>query len=942
MEPPSKLGSMFLDAYLDCPTKGFLQGKGQAAESCNAYAVWHRQKADAYKEVCVRLLSSEMPGEIISGVDLTSLAARDDWAIASHVAVEYAGIRSVVHGLSLEVPNKDDGKKAFRIYRFSPAPSISQKDRLLLAFEAKAITAILDAETKATVIYGEEHRKGNVNLSMQAAAQRTLLRHIQEFRDQGVEPEVILNKHCPVCEFRDLCWNRAIEADDLSLLKAMSLQERARHNKRGIFTIHQLSFTFRPRRTPKRAKNPRKPRYLALQARALREQTVYFHGTPAIPEKESSIYIDIEGVPDANAYYLIGALFHTPKSKFFRSYWANKIEEMAGCVERFLAEVAALPNAQLFHYGDYETTAMKRLKPFLSEGSRLLLDKALPSAINVLSIIHSHVYFPTYSNSLKDVERIVGYQRFHPHFGGLDAIVARDKWETTQDAAAKVLIIEHNLDDCLALERVVCFLKQFSRERPTESACADYPVSASSTEEIKTTKQDRLIFKTRKFVVDDLSHVSRCAYFDYQRQRLFLRSSAANKRERPARKNVGNNLPVNAIVETDHPQCPECGKKRLGPPSSRTINRVIDLKFAKLGVKRWISDILVDRFECPRCKARFRSDNRKHRIKKYGWNLASWCLYLNFSIGVQMRRVSRCLEEMFRIPMEACQLYRFREEAVSFYGALYVEIRDSIIAGSLAHIDETTVKLRGTTGYVWVLANFRFAYYFYRPSREGGFLHEMLSTFKGTLVSDFFTAYDSLPCNQQKCIVHFIREIDDDILRNPLDGELIELAQRLGQLLRTILGDVDRFGLKRRHLWKHRDSAERYLAWVEQNTFRSEIAAGYQKRLKKSGWKMFTFLGCDGVPWNNNNAEHAIKRFAKIRRFSDGTFTERSVKTCLVMSTILETCALNELSPLAFLLSKVNTLSGFQEACRRQARKRRCSEDIVKMVEPDASEDFAG
>ena len=28
---------------------------------------------------------------------------------------------------------------------------------------------------------------------------------------------------------------------------------------------------------------------------------------------------------------------------------------------------------------------------------------------------------------------------------------------------------------------------------------------------------------------------------------------------------------------------------------------------------------------------------------------------------------------------------------------------------------------------------------------------------------------------------------------------------------------------------------------------------------------MFTFLECDGVPWNNNNAEHAVRAFTRIR-----------------------------------------------------------------------------
>ena len=74
---------------------------------------------------------------------------------------------------------------------------------------------------------------------------------------------------------------------------------------------------------------------------------------------------------------------------------------------------------------------------------------------------------------------------------------------------------------------------------------------------------------------------------------------------------------------------------------------------------------------------------------------------------------------------------------------------------------------------------------------------------------------------------------------------------------------------------------------------------------------MFTFLDHDGVPWNNNNAEHAIKRFAKYRRDADGRFTERTLEEYLVLSTVFETCEFNNVNVLEFLLSKEGTLAGY-------------------------------
>ena len=85
---------------------------------------------------------------------------------------------------------------------------------------------------------------------------------------------------------------------------------------------------------------------------------------------------------------------------------------------------------------------------------------------------------------------------------------------------------------------------------------------------------------------------------------------------------------------------------------------------------------------------------------------------------------------------------------------------------------------------------------------------------------------------------------------------------------------------------------------------------------------MFTFLGYDGVPWNNNNAEHAIKRFAKHRRDANGKFTEPSLREYLVLASVLETCEFNNVSVLDFLLSGETTLNGLLKFNERTKGKR--------------------
>jgi hypothetical protein len=158
------------------------------------------------------------------------------------------------------------------------------------------------------------------------------------------------------------------------------------------------------------------------------------------------------------------------------------------------------------------------------------------------------------------------------------------------------------------------------------------------------------------------------------------------------------------------------------------------------------------------------------------------------------------------------------------------------------------------------------------------------------------------------------------VLKSPLDTELKGIAQDFGALLRTVIETVDSRGLKSRYLRKHKRPVARFLLSVASADFSSPLANKYKKRFNKSGEKMFTFLNHDGVPWNNNNAEHAIKRFAKYRRHADGRFTERTLQEYLVLATVLETCEFNNLNVLKFLLSKETTFQGLLRMAGRNVR----------------------
>jgi hypothetical protein len=71
-------------------------------------------------------------------------------------------------------------------------------------------------------------------------------------------------------------------------------------------------------------------------------------------------------------------------------------------------------------------------------------------------------------------------------------------------------------------------------------------------------------------------------------------------------------------------------------------------------------------------------------------------------------------------------------------------------------------------------------------------------------------------------------------------------------------------------------------------------------------------------PWHNNNAEHAVKHFAKYRMISNGRMTANGLQPYLVLLSVYQTCVYKKVSFLRFLLSGEQDVNAFAEATRRQ------------------------
>jgi len=297
------------------------------------------------------------------------------------------------------------------------------------------------------------------------------------------------------------------------------------------------------------------------------------------------------------------------------------------------------------------------------------------------------------------------------------------------------------------------------------------------------------------------------------------------------------------------------------------------------------------------------------RSSQYGPDLRAFLTYLLIELRLSNQKAAEHTSSLFDVPLNKTAVSQIKTDMAEKYLPTYQGILRQIAKGSLIHADETKGVVKGGGHYVWVFANLTTVAYVYSESREATILKDLLDGFRGVLVSDFYAAYDSVPCAQQKCLIHLMRDINDDLHRNPFNDELKEIAAQFGVVLRGIIETIDTHGLKARHLGKHEKAAAEFIEHVIDMKCGTEAGLALKKRIEKNRDKLFTFLNYDGVPWNNNNAEHAVRAFTRLRNVIN-TSTPKGTREFATLLSIQQTLRYRGMGFLEFLRSSKTEIDG--------------------------------
>ena len=292
-------------AYVKCATKGHLKTFAEAADTASTFGAWRNRTCASYHQLARQHLTAGLKEyQFYVGTPSRQVFKSQAHSLVIDCSIHNAEIETCIAALEVSPKTRNLARpNGYLPVRFHPTKRFRLKTSCCWHLMQLPHAAFGELPSRGKIIHGHQYSCTVVSIEKPMKTVRSLLVKIakQQF-DSGLPP-LVLNRHCSECEYQARCRNLSVEKDDLSLLSNFTAKERTRQHEKGIFTVAQLSYTFRPRRRASSLLGRSNP---ALRALAIRKNQIHVIGTPVINPVGTPVYFDVEGVPDRDFYYRLG------------------------------------------------------------------------------------------------------------------------------------------------------------------------------------------------------------------------------------------------------------------------------------------------------------------------------------------------------------------------------------------------------------------------------------------------------------------------------------------------------------------------------------------------------------------------------------------------------------------------------------------------------------
>lgn len=369
------------------------------------------------------------------------------------------------------------------------------------------------------------------------------------------------------------------------------------------------------------------------------------------------------------------------------------------------------------------------------------------------------------------------------------------------------------------------------------------------------------------------------------RIRTIRSSNTKPQKSRPYHPGVSRTKPeeVDEVVTTKADECP-AGHK-LGKPIDLEVRFVEEIVPAKVVKKQYFIPI----YWCGGCERKIRTnpvDVFPH--ERFGINLMLLVCFMRIC-GITFEKIRSLLEELYELKLTKSALMHMEKRVADEFADHYEQIKQEIRKSGAVHTDETGWPINGNNHWLWAFVTKEAAWYAIKSSRGRGVIEQTLGEgYDGVIVTDFYPAFDKLKYRGQKCLLHLLRNPERVELKlgERLTAEFRGFASNLRRLVRDAVKASETS--KRPRALKGR--LERRLSSILSKRYRDKNCRRICKLLRKHRDKLFTFLEVEGVGWNNNEAERALRPSVVVRKNSYGSKSELGARNHSILMTVSETC----------------------------------------------------
>ncbi len=338
-------------------------------------------------------------------------------------------------------------------------------------------------------------------------------------------------------------------------------------------------------------------------------------------------------------------------------------------------------------------------------------------------------------------------------------------------------------------------------------------------------------------------------------------------RKRPAQIDRTEQIPVGA-------HCPDCGELLTGAGVTR--ERIIeDIEPVR---PPQVTCYEIERRWCPHCRAYKESPVTaalpRHRV---GFHVMLFVVYQKVAVGLSYGKIRHELRTYFGLTLSKGELSNIVDEVATLFGPAYTRLIDLLRQQARVHVDETGWRINGVNHWLWVFVNDVITLYVVSHSRGSKVPKALLGAdFAGSVVSDFYSAYNPLDYEKGKCWSHLLRDshalVDD---RAPPDSERQHFHQQLHQLFLDMglaleqvkLDDGARANMAQE--MRQRLQAFAQQAWTDADCQR------LAKRILKHLDELLLWLRDPEVNATNNTAERALRPAVVTRKTSFGSHSKK-------------------------------------------------------------------